>query len=177
MNSTINRCLAGVLSVLGAGLVALPAGATAPQTSFAGTCKLSGTFSYETPVGWAPTTVRWENAAAGTCSGQVDGQQRTVQASVRERLSDDIGGCGPTSDAHGSGILTLRGAGQIPYTVDHPLVIGAAMILYGRGGGSARGIWTAYLRGTPASAEECTESRFVSQGFDEAFTTISTLAG
>ena len=177
MNRHINLCVAGVLSVVGVGLLALPAGATAMQTHFAGTCKLTGTFRYQTPVGWAPTAVRWDNAATGTCSGEVDGQQRTVQASVRERLSDDIGGCGPTSDAHGSGILTLRGAGQIPYTVDHPFVVGAPMVLYGRGGGSAHGVWTAYLHGTPASAEECTDSQFVSQGFDEVFSTIDTMTG
>jgi hypothetical protein len=49
--------------------------AAAGPNSFTGTCKLSGEFVFDRPIGPLPQTMSFADSATGTCSGRLNGTQ------------------------------------------------------------------------------------------------------
>src|SRR6058998_1642828 len=68
---------AAAASLLAAGAVPVAAvKAKSGPNSFEGTCKLSGDFVFDRPIGPLPQTMSFEDSATGTCSGKLNGVQR-----------------------------------------------------------------------------------------------------
>jgi len=77
------RFRALALVTAAASLLAVHAGAASAAkatqswaNSFEGSCKLSGDFVFERPIGPMPQTMSFADSATGTCSGKLNGIQR-----------------------------------------------------------------------------------------------------
>lgn len=165
------------LALAGVALVAVSASrAAAARPAFSGRCQFSGSFAYSRPVGFAPTAVRWSDQGTGTCTGSLGGSPVTLPAAVSERLQDDIGGCGPTSDAHGTGTITIGSLASIDYRTTHPLIVGAPFVARGKHTGGAVGVLTAYLHGSLPIVEQCLASEFRAGQYDMVWQTTSPIS-
>jgi hypothetical protein len=149
------------------------------STSFAGLCRFDrGAFTYSDPVGFLPQRVRWTIDESGVCWGRLNG--RTVNAAptaVHEDLEDDIGGCGPTSDAHGPGVLTFAAGGRLHYHVRHGVILGQPFLARGDGGGLATGLAEAFTENKPSALALCASGRYRSGPLRYVLQTLGTLAG
>jgi hypothetical protein len=102
------RRIAIVLAATAASLLAAgPVSAKPSQpNSFDGTCKLSGGFVFERPIGPMPQTMSFSDSATGTCGGKLNGVQRENIPVVNE-----VSGWGTFScsigDAHTSDTLVF----------------------------------------------------------------------
>jgi hypothetical protein len=71
-----SRAITAVLAVATASLVSVgtaPAGAATGPNTFDGSCRLSGEFQFDVPLGNEPRRTTFTDTAAGTCSGTLNG--------------------------------------------------------------------------------------------------------
>src|SRR5436305_8746236 len=67
---------AAAASLLPAAVLAPAARGNQGPNSFEGTCKLSGDFVFDRPIGPMPQTMSFQDSATGTCSGKLNGVER-----------------------------------------------------------------------------------------------------
>jgi hypothetical protein len=75
-----SRTIVGVVAVAAASLASVgwgtaPAQAATGPNTFEGSCRLSGEFQFEEPLGNEPRYTTFTDTAAGTCSGTLNGVQ------------------------------------------------------------------------------------------------------
>ena len=97
---------AAAASLLPAAVLAPAARGNQGPNSFDGTCKLSGDFVFDRPIGPLPQTMSFADSATGTCSGKLNGVQQDNIPVV-----NTVSGWGTIScsfaDAHTSDTLTF----------------------------------------------------------------------
>jgi hypothetical protein len=165
--------------------VAVPAlarGSDSALLTFDGQCQFAGTSSFSSPVTLAPSRVRDEVAAAGTCSGSLTRPGgRTTQLSsspVRYRATESGASesCQLNPNASGSGELIFE-AGRLSFSVTENRVSGQAALSYsGRSSGSAQGV--AYVTSDPTTLlEQCAAGGISSAAVSIVFATTTAITG
>jgi hypothetical protein len=177
----MTRNLAAVLTIAASiAHGAIPASAdTAHATTFDGHCQFAhGTFTYAHPVGFLPTQVNWTLDETGTCSGRVNGQALAASpARVYENVHDDIGGCGPLSDAHGPGLLAFASGARLSYYVRHGIGLGQPFLARGTKSGLATGVAEAFTENKPSALQQCASGSFRSGALRYLLLTLGALRG
>jgi hypothetical protein len=122
--------------------------------------------------------VQWALGETGSCSGRLNGTLVTdAPATIQEQLQDDIGGCGPTSDAHGPGLLTFTSGVQLHYRVRHGLGLGQPLVAKGDESGVAIGLVEAFTENGPSALQQRVTSSFTSGRLLYVLQTLDKLRG
>jgi hypothetical protein len=156
-----------------------PSGTVARAATFDGSCQFdNGAFTYSRPVGLLPTHVAWTLDETGRCSGRLNGRPVTAApTAIHEQLVDDIGGCGPFSDAHGPGLLTFASGVQLHYVARHGIGLGQPLLARGQDGGLALGIAEAFTQNKPSALQQCATNSYTSGPILYLMQTLSELRG
>jgi hypothetical protein len=151
----------------------------AAAAKFTGHCQFArGAFTYARPVGFLPTHVRMTIDETGVCSGTLDGRRlKAYPTRIEENLQEDIGGCGPTSDAHGRGVLTFASGVQLRYSVRHGLGLGQPVRVRGVRSGRAVGLAEAFTENKPAALGQCARREYRSGPIRYLLETVGALNG
>jgi hypothetical protein len=177
----------GLRAIAVAAAVALLAAGAAPAygakaehsgpSSFEGSCKLKGEFTFAQPVGPLPRTMSFEDNASGTCSGKLNGVRRDNIPVV-----NTVSGWGTVScslaDAHTSDVLTFDGRYRIHIFTDSA---GALTQFVAHSSGAVSGESVEHVSLLPytdqSTLEQCQAGALRSASYDLDAQTISPLVG
>jgi hypothetical protein len=170
---------AATASLLAAGAVPVST-AYAKQSgpnSFDGTCKLTGDFVFERPIGPLPQTMSFTDSATGTCSGKLNGVQQDSIPVV-----NTVTGWGTVScsfgDAHTSDTLTFARRYPIHIFTDSA---GALTQFVAHSSGAVSGESVEHVSLLPytdqSTLEQCQAGALRSAHYDLDAQTLSPLVG
>lgn len=148
------------------------------EHSFAGSCSLQGTVTFDPPAGDAPQALTYGYAATGTCTGTLDGQAVNAAPVSAHHSGHSYGGCvdAQTTDA-GAGTLTFASGQAIDYTVDFTTDLTSVnLTVYGARSGIAPGSATFVTsRTTPDVTAQCAAGTVSTAAMDATFSTRTPL--
>lgn len=127
-------------------------------TSFQGSCSVQGTVAFTPPVSNTNARLRYHYTATGTCSGQIDGRDRTTVPVTLHHEGVSYGSCLQAhTTAPGHGVLSFGHGTDIRYTLDFRTVgTEVDFNFYGRRSGMATGRGTFITqRSSPQIVTEC----------------------
>jgi len=168
---------AAAASLLAAGATPASAAMAKQPNSFDGTCKLSGEFVFDRPIGPLPQTMSFEDSATGTCSGELNGVQRDNIPVV-----NTVSGWGTLScsfaDAHTSDTLTFDRRYPIHIFTDSA---GALTQFVAHSSGAVSGESVEHVNLLPytdqSTLEQCQAGELRSAQYDLDAQTLSPLVG
>jgi hypothetical protein len=173
---TIAAAAASLLAAAAVLASAAKANQSGPN-SFDGTCKLSGGFVFDRPIGPLPQTMSFEDSATGTCSGELNGVQRDNIPVV-----NTVSGWGTIScsfaDAHTSDTLTFDRRYPIHIFTDSA---GALTQFVAHSSGAVSGESVEHVNLLPytdqSTLEQCQAGELRSAHYDLDAQTLSPLVG
>jgi hypothetical protein len=154
------------------------AGASETLDSFAGSCSLQGTITFNPAVTNTHKSLTTTYDATGTCSGTLDGRQAANASVKMHNVGHSDGSC---SDAHttapGQGSITFADGTAIRYAFDYTSVLTEIdLTMHGQRSGSATAHATSLTARTPPDvALQCSGSGASEIPLDLSLTTDSPL--
>jgi hypothetical protein len=137
------------------------AGASPKLNSFAGSCSVQGTVTFDPPATNAEQLLAVAYDAAGTCSGRLDGRQVTNAPVAMHHSGQSFGSCSEAKTiGPGEGEITFPDRTVIPYTFEFQS-LGTEVLfdLYGQRSGTATGLGSFLTsRTSPDVVAECAGS-------------------
>jgi len=161
--------------------VAAPASAAAKTHTFDGRCSFKGSVHFTPPATNTLQSLTTDYQATGTCTGKLDGRQIT-NARVRTwNIARKVNGSCPKADTtrRGHGTLAFPDGSTIPFSSEfHFVGTHGEFSIYGKRGGSARGLGSFVTDRTPPTlAAQCAGDGVSDAPLDLTLVTDSPMRG